>query len=159
MLGILPTIMNLDLRSNGLPVVPGPIMLLTAGAVVAALSVASYRANRSAVARMGASRSWEIAQQVAGVLHIAVGDLAPLLGLVPADVARWGVDGVPRRHQRAVADLHRAAVALTSLFPAQLARRLLAVRVERGTAINDARRQLAGLSRAPRQGHISVTLR
>lgn len=157
--GILPTMMTPGLMPLGIPRLSWQLLLVVAGANVAALAVAGYRANRRAAASMRASRSFAMAQRVAALMHVGVEDLGPLLGLGRTAVARWSTGGVPARHQPAVAELLRAAVALRQRFPAPVARRLLAVRVEHGVAVEDARRQLADLSRVSRQGHISVRSR
>jgi hypothetical protein len=102
--GILPVIMLHGLTSFGLPLASGRIVVLTAGAAVAAFGVASSRANRDAVAAMRSSSFLALAPQAAGLIRVCVEDLAPLLGLRRAEVAHWVVDGVPRRHHQAGTD-------------------------------------------------------
>jgi hypothetical protein len=159
MLGIVPTITNPNVRSVGFALASGRLLPVIAGAIIAAFGVARYRTNRRAVATMRSARSLAMAHQAAGLLLVGVEDLAHLLGLARAEVARWVTDGVPARDQRAVADLLHATVALRRRFPAPVAKQLLAVRVEQSAAVEDARRQLTDLSRTSRHGHISVTLR
>jgi hypothetical protein len=143
-------------------VVPLPISgrwLFSATAVAAVFGAVRYRLNRRVVAERRAKHHLAMLDQASALMEVRAPDLAPYLGLPASELACWTGYGVPAVHQRAVANLFRATVALRRRFPARATRRLLAIRAHRRSELTDAGCHLADLSRRSRPHHIIVTLR